>query len=127
MTKSSNTSKLRVILPYQADSDLVYLTEYLTKNVFKGEWQGGGLLGGEFGYGVDYENDTFMMHQFCWCEEDTCKWCGKNEPNFIFKPTGYKLWWYKYIGRGEESKGKLPLDWLKQCVESVTKEKDNHV
>ena len=24
-------------------------------------------LGGEGGYGVNYENDVFMMHRFCWC------------------------------------------------------------
>ena len=25
-------------------------------------------LGGEYGYGADYENDVFMMHHYCWCE-----------------------------------------------------------
>ena len=111
---------VRVILPYQADSDLVHLTEWLTNEVFKGECQGGGLLGGEFGYGVEYENDTFMMHPFCWCEQDSCRWCGEeNAPNFEFKPTGYRLWWYKYIGRGEVSEGEMPDDWLAQCKKSV--------
>ena len=32
-------------------------------------------LGGEFGYGVDFENDVFMLHRFCWCEKDHCLWC----------------------------------------------------
>jgi hypothetical protein len=27
-------------------------------------------------YGVDFENDIFMMHPYCWCEKEDCKWCG---------------------------------------------------
>lgn len=34
-----------------------------------------GLLGGEFGYGAEYENDTFMMRPYCWCERTDCLWC----------------------------------------------------
>lgn len=33
-----------------------------------------GLLGGEYGYGCEYENDVFMMHPFCWCESPDCPW-----------------------------------------------------
>lgn len=35
----------------------------------------GGGLGGRFGYGVNFENDVFMMHPFCWCEGEKCLWC----------------------------------------------------
>lgn len=35
----------------------------------------GGGLGGEFGYGVDVDTETFMMHHFCWCEQAECPWC----------------------------------------------------
>jgi hypothetical protein len=35
----------------------------------------GGLLGGEWGYGAPYENDVFLMHHFCWCEQEDCPWC----------------------------------------------------
>jgi hypothetical protein len=38
--------------------------------------RGGGMFGGEFGYGVNFENDAFMMHRYCWCEKDDCLWCG---------------------------------------------------
>lgn len=34
-----------------------------------------GVLGGAGGYGVEFENDVFMMHPFCWCEQDDCPWC----------------------------------------------------
>lgn len=57
-------------------------------------------------YGTHEDNETFMMHPFCWCDLDDCKWCApENEgeeaaPNFHYKPTDIKVWWYKYIGRG---------------------------
>lgn len=124
--------KIEIITPPVATSDvdcgLVDLTEYMTKKLFKGEWQGGGLLGGEFGYGVDFENDTFMMKPFCWCDkDDECLWCMMNDPadnpnydkmkseilekygkwfadyggapNFYYKPTKQGCVWYKWIGR----------------------------
>lgn len=99
----------------------------------------GGILGGEFGYGQDYENDTFKMHPFCWCDKEDCGYCAgigampqlirditntkysdsERLPNFYFKPTKFKAWWYKYIGRGMEQDGKLPKDWLDVCIKSI--------
>jgi hypothetical protein len=26
-------------------------------------------------YGVNFENDVFMMHRFCWCDQGECEWC----------------------------------------------------
>lgn len=114
------------------------LSEAIAKK--KGENYQGGLLGGEFGYGQDYENEVFKMHPFCWCEKDDCGYCAGigampsllrevgnvkyNEserlPNFLYKPSGFKLWWYKYMGRGEETSGKLPKDWFGKCIKSLT-------
>lgn len=115
--------KLTIVIPRgattQTDNGLVALTKYLTKKVFKSERQGGGFLGGEYGYGVDYENDTFMMHSFCWCEQDDCGWCNAVKPNFLFKPTGCKVFWYKYIGRSMEKRGRLPKNWLEVCKKSI--------
>lgn len=56
-------------------------------------------LGGRFGYGVEYENDVFMMHPFCWCEKESCQWCYGEAPNFKHKATGLEIHWYKWIGR----------------------------
>ena len=52
-------------------------------------------------YGENIDNDLFMMHRFCWCEEEACPWCREDEPapHFHYKPTDFKVWWYKYIGR----------------------------
>lgn len=163
---------IQIVLPECSEdkisADLRYLTQVL-------EGQGadisGGLLGGEFGYGAYFENDTFMMHPFCWCEQDDCEWCrgctcpeGAYEyrvegikvhefsqwleaydkglsretvhhdhlkcdyckglvghaPNFLHKPSGTKVRWYKYIGRGMEVN--LLGDWLaifNDCLNSI--------
>ena len=119
--------EIKIITPPVASSsidlDLVKLTEYLTKKVFKGRWQGGGLLGGEFGYGVDYENNVFMMHSFCWCEEDNCKWCNGEEPNFRHKKSGLEICWYKWIGRSMEYNKKISSEKWKEiyqeCIKSI--------
>jgi hypothetical protein len=66
-------------------------------------------------YGTDHENDVFMMHHFCWCEREDCGWCEGDKPNFLFKPTGFSVKWYKYIGRSMEIEGdNLPSDFLQQ-------------
>jgi len=53
-------------------------------------------------YGTNFENEAFAMHRYCWCEKDDCPWCSGEAPNFLYKPTGFRLDWYKYIGRGME-------------------------
>jgi hypothetical protein len=35
----------------------------------------GGGLGVDFGYGTHYENDTFGIRSYCWCEQPDCPWC----------------------------------------------------
>lgn len=113
-------SKIKIIMPVPAGGGLVELTKYITKEIFNGERQGGGILGGEYGYGVKYENNTFMMHPYCWCEKEDCKWCNEDRaPNFIYKPTDCQIWWYKWIGRSQEQVGELPKDWLKKCKKSI--------
>lgn len=135
-------------------------------------------LGGMYGYGIEFENDTFMMHPFCWCEKEDCEWCkpctcgpdsaryfqgdkeiscdeywdelfdlrgthelrevplpenfcknckDQNSPkaNFLFKPTGTEINWYKYIGRGMRGEGVelLPENWKQQVLDSLKAEK----
>lgn len=127
MTK--DLKKIEIIIPKGATTNvelgLVMLTEALEK---AGYSISGGLLGGEYGYGGYYESDVFMMHPFCWCDKEDCKWCDADEhgvsgddgaPNFHYKPTDCKIWWYKYIGRSQEKKGKLPSNWLKECLKDI--------
>lgn len=163
---------MQIILPECSEdkisADLRYLTEVLAS---QGYDISGGLLGGTYGYGAYFENDIFMMHPFCWCEQDDCEWCRgctcpegayeyrvegikvhefsqwleaydkdlKREtvhhehlkcdyckglvghaPNFLHKPSGTKVRWYKYIGRGMEVS--LLDDWLdifNDCLNSI--------
>lgn len=85
-----------------------------------------GVLGGEHGYGADFENDVFKMHYYCWCESEDCPWCGEtNAPNFLHKPSGSIIHWYKYIGRGMEVKLKAPWKNIeKECIASLAKREE---
>jgi len=92
------TEKVEIIMAHGAlggsddDSPLEkLLREFAILHAQNGEWAEK--------YGTDYEDDIVMMHQYCWCEEETCEWCSGDEPNFRYKPTGFEVTWYKYIGR----------------------------
>ncbi len=86
-----------------------------------------GGLGGNDGYGFNYENTIFMMHRFCWCDLDDCKWCDGEAPNFWYKPSGLKVWWYKWIGRDMRIEGDQELikTMINQCIDSATEERAN--
>ena len=73
-------------------------------------------------YGAEFENEYFKMHPFCWCEKEDCIYCGEAyEPNFIHKPSGLKIWWYKYIGRSMEANMEITIDFLKSIEEDAKK------
>jgi len=95
---------------------LVELTHQLRLKTGK---EGGYGLGGRDGYGLNYENNIFMMHPYCWCEQPNCKWCSGKASNFLYKPTNCEIQWYKWIGRGQEQKGNLPNNWFQKCIESI--------
>ena len=59
-------------------------------------------------YGADYEDGTILIHPYCWCGKRDCAWCTGRAPNFWHKPSGFKVWWYKYIGRDMETAGEQP-------------------
>lgn len=89
-------------------------------------------------HGIEYSNDTFQMHPYCWCDRRDCPWCSVNDgpdeneygadhgstaPNFWHKKSGFKLWWYKYPGRGMEYNKDLTyreIDAIVQdCIDSL--------
>lgn len=48
---------------------------------------------GEFSYGINgnnFENDTFKIKSYNWNDEDD------NDYHFWHKPSGLKIYWYKY-------------------------------
>lgn len=138
------------------EHDLRWITELLDTNGLAEK--SGGFLGGEYGYGAWFDNDTFTMHPYCWCERADCAWCRSCEcvvedqgdhldwntrwitvetcvncaeeertgvrvetaPNFLHKPSGSSVSWYKYIGRGMGVD--LAADWrsiIDECVASL--------
>lgn len=68
-------------------------------------------------YGTQHDDGTWSMHPFCWCEEKECQWCSDDAPNFLYKPTGFRITWYKYIGRGMEIEGQ-PDDGMWALVDA---------
>ena len=70
--------ELQIITPEVADEPLDDMLVALTEAIAKRDADAvvHGFLGGEFGYGAVYENETFAMHPFCWCEREDCPWCG---------------------------------------------------
>ena len=133
-------SAIQIVLPECSDDLVSDLLRHITKAIADatGDETGYGL-GGRYGYGENYENDVFMMHRYCWCERSDCAWCLGCEcqwngdfcetcandtreaaPNFLHKPSGVGVRWYKYIGRGMEVKGQG--DWLaiaRECIDSL--------
>ena len=107
-----------------------------------------GFLGGDTGYGGYWNSDVFEMHPYCWCEKDDCPWCNAGNPddnielnnkirrhggltksanrsytsvpNFWHKPSGLRIWWYKYIGRGMEVWGAGDLAVIgSECLQDI--------
>jgi len=70
-------TKIKIITPPTSstniDLDLVNITAYITEIIFDNEWQGGGILGGQYGYGVDYKNKVFEMLPYQW-SDCSCGW-----------------------------------------------------
>lgn len=53
------------------------------------------INGGEGGVGRAYETDLFVIRPYYWGDDDTIAAL----PNYEYKPTGFKLYWYKYALR----------------------------
>lgn len=67
----------------------------------------------------EYENDTFIIFPYYWGEDEeiACK------PNFVYKPTGFKIDWYKYPFRdsymNQNISKKEFMEIILKCIESV--------
>ena len=77
----------------------------------------------------DYINNVFEMRSYCWCdatwEEDPehphAHGC---PPNFLYKPTGMIITWYKHANRGATSNKQYPgartwFEIIKHCIGSI--------
>ncbi|UXO93883.1 hypothetical protein Pan2_64 [Pseudanabaena phage Pan2] len=71
-----------------------------------------------------FENETFAMRAYCWCDYENPEHEDGCPPNFEYKPTGVRFVWYKHAGRGIECNKPEPsmIRWfevLADCVRSV--------
>lgn len=68
-----------------------------------------------------FENDTFLVNPYYWGEDESIA----EEPNFVFKPNGLCIDWYKYPFRDSYSNMELTFDELShilsECKSSVAK------
>lgn len=66
-----------------------------------------------------FENNTFIINPYYWGEDEEVM----KEPNFVFKPTGFTIDWYKYPLRDSYSNKEITFEELKEilriCKESV--------
>ena len=70
-----------------------------------------------------YENDTFLINPYYWGDDEAIE----AEPNFVYKPTGYEIQWYKYPLRDAWSNRQVEYeDFCKvvnDCIESVYRDR----
>lgn len=114
-----------IVLPEVSDDEISEGLRALTAAACAAmpDLDGGYGLGGENGYGVNYDNETFAMRRFCWCSGYDCPRCSYSDeegahfqernrvhgalpdldcgqaPNFWHKASGFRVIWYKWIGR----------------------------
>lgn len=66
-----------------------------------------------------FENEIFYMQTYNWGDEED------ETPNFYHKPSGFKLWWYKYPMRATECNMEIThkefLAVLYDCKNSLDK------
>lgn len=66
-----------------------------------------------------YENEVFILRPYYWGYSRR----KSRRPNFVFKPTGYQIKWYKYPMRDAYANMRLTddefNDMLEQCIKSV--------
>jgi hypothetical protein len=71
------------------------------------------------GYGVHFSNDVFEMHPYCWCDKEDCPQCETGEQaNFLYKPTGYEIRWYKYILRDAYASAPMKIGKFSEMIDA---------
>jgi hypothetical protein len=84
-------------------------------------------------YGDPFENDTFCVAEYWW-GDCTCGAVSEHKPdcklmvpNFLYKPTGFAIEWYKYPLRDSYMNFEITLDEFTQiidkCIASLGKTK----
>lgn len=67
-----------------------------------------------------FENNVFLVNPFFWGDDELTEEEEReiaNQPNFIFKPLGFMIDWYKYPLRGATCNQSISLDAFKDILE----------
>lgn len=68
---------------------------------------------------VEAENDTFIIRPYYWGEDEKIS----NLPNFVYKPKGIEIRWYKYALRNAYCSHNLSVkefgEMLEECLRSL--------
>lgn len=84
-------------------------------------------------HGEGYENNVFIIRPYFWgddpCPDDgecpcgNVALCQSMKPNFVFKPSGYELRWYKYPLRDSYANKELTrvqfFQMIGDCIRSI--------
>lgn len=74
---------MQIILPAVSEDSLALALREITQYLYVNDYPiVSGGLGGMYGYGSDFENEVFMMHPYCWCDQEECPWCGGCQLDF---------------------------------------------
>ena len=64
-----------------------------------------------------FENDTFIIRPYYWGEDEA----KQDLPNFVYKPTGLEIDWYKYPMRDAYSNQDISIDEFKEILSNCEK------
>lgn len=84
--------------------------EFLFKNGFDGYGRRGAS-------GNNFENDTFIIRPYYWGEDESIA----SLPNFVHKPTGLEISWYKYPMRDAYCNQDIDLESFKKILDECDK------
>lgn len=74
--------------------------------LYKNGWDGYAIRGDGFNAAYEYENDTFIVRAYYWGEDEDIAAL----PNFVYKPTGLEISWYKYQMRDAYSNQDVSIE-----------------
>lgn len=81
-------------------------------------------IDGEDGRHHKWETDLFVLMPYYWGDDDAIA----ELPNFVYKPLGFELSWYKYALRSAYMNQLVTLaqldDMLRACIESIRERRD---
>lgn len=124
---------IKVVIPGRSDGDeLSDALRELTRAICKArpDLDYGGGMAGPDSYGCPIDTPVFTMRRQYWgdcdcgaAESDAPHTtdCSLERPNFIYKPTGFAVRWYKWIGRDNELTGECPpiREMIDRCIASI--------